>query len=434
MFTANGGNRVSDPGGPSSNSSSEEVVVEVQPRLEEVSQEDRRLLLRILLENKRVSAGSLGVSRAYLYMMKTGKRPVPDTILVKLLEVATDDDLARVPSLARYVDYTSVKAWEVGRIVRMFLEWAKANPASAKAALESISLELERLGLTGRIIVVSEGHLEEWNAYLEARIREGSLHPETAREYNRYLRRSLEELGYKLGPHLVRAHLRRIALTHPKIAHWESVALRLFVKEVLQDRELYSSLPSIRPRPRKTRAPRWEEICRVVEAVSHPASKAFLLLVASTGMRVETLRSLRLEQVRLEERLVWVWSDRRTKRDYFGFLTEKARDYIRDVYLPWRSIYLEKLGRRSEKLFPLKRVNLYAPIYEAMERVGTHFEIRAIRHRVTEHLSHYLSSFEVDSLTGHAPRDIVEKHYLQHDAREELLVKYDNAMSRVPCL
>ena len=208
----------------------------------------------------------------------------------------------------------------------------------------------------------------------------------------------------------------------------------MFIKEVLQDRELYNAIPSIRPRPRRTRAPSWTDICKIIEAVSHPASKAFLLLAASTGMRVETLRELELDQVRLEERLVWVWSDRRTKRDYFSFMTENVARYFMEVYLPWRAIHLEKIGRDSGKLFPLKRVNIYKPIYEAMSEAGIRFEIRAIRHRVTDHLSHYLSSFEVNALTGHAPRDVVERHYLQQDNLELLRARYDEAMSRVPCL
>ncbi|GBF08287.1 hypothetical protein apy_00120 [Aeropyrum pernix] len=404
------------------------------PEPQTIPQEARRQLLNLLAEKGRVKPRDLGVSRAYFYQMRHGLRPVPDQVLERLLEKATDDDLARIPYFAQYLDYTRIKRLDAERIVKVFLEWAKANPATAKAAYETIGVELERLGLTGRVVIVSEAHLAEWTAYLEARVSEGSLHRETAREYDRYLRRALEDLGYKLGPHLVRAHLRRVALEHPKVAHWESVALRLFIREVLQDRELYSSIPSIRPKSSKTRAPAWGEVCRVIEAVEHPASRAFLLLAASTGMRVEALRELKLDQLRLEERLIWVWLDRRTKRDYFSFFPEHVKDYLENVYLPWREIYLERLGRESDKLFPLKRVNLYRPIYEAMDRVGVRFEIRSIRHRVTEHLSHFLSSFEVNALTGHAPRDIVERHYLQHDAREDLRRKYDEAMAKVPCL
>ena len=319
-------------------------------------------------------------------------------------------------------------------MVKMFIEWAKANPATAKVVYESIGVELEKLGLAGRVIMVSEDHIKEWEAYLESRIRSGTLNPETAREYRRYLKRALEELGYKLGPYLIRSHLRRITPKHPKVAYWESAALHLFVKEVLQDNEIYNSIPSIRVQSKKTKAPSWEEICLLINTVSHPASKAFLLMAASTGIRVETLREVKLDQLRLEERLLWIWSIRKTKRDYFGFITEKTRDYLVKIYLPWRQLYLEKRGRRSGNLFPLKRVNLYKPIYEAMEAVGVRFEIRSIRHRVTEHLSHYLSSFEVNALTGHASRDTVEKHYLQRDNLEILKTKYDQAMSSVPCL
>ena len=109
----------------------------------------------------RVKPGTLGVSRSYLYKMRVGLKPIPDRILEKLLELADDDILARVPYFARYVDFSSIRAWEVDRIVRMFMEWARANPASAKTAYETIGLELERLGLSGRVVKITEDHLRE---------------------------------------------------------------------------------------------------------------------------------------------------------------------------------------------------------------------------------------------------------------------------------
>jgi integrase len=104
-------------------------------------------------------------------------------------------------------------------------------------------------------------------------------------------------------------------------------------------------------------------------------------------------------------------------------------------YLEWRSMYLERRGIRSNRLFPVKRVRVYQAIYEAMDRVlGYRFQPRLIRHRVTDHLSKYLSAFEVNALTGHAGRDVVEKHYLQRDNLEDLRAKYDKAIEEVPCL
>ncbi len=86
-------------------------------------------------------------------------------------------------------------------------------------------------------------------------------------------------------------------------------------------------------------------------------------------------------------------------------------------------------------MFPVKHRRVYEAIYKAMDKaLGYRFEVRRIRHRVTTHLSQYLSAFDVNALTGHAPRSMVEQRYLLRDAREELRVRYDEAMKDVICL
>lgn len=434
-FTTSQDNQASSPGGPPANNSSEEVVVEVQPKLEEVSQEDRRLLLKILLENKRISAGTLGVSRAYIYMMKTGKRPIPDTILLKLLEAATDDDLARVPSLARYVDYSKIKSWEVDRIVKMFVEWARANPASAKAAYETIGLELERLGLSGRVVKVTEHHLREWELFLEARVREGKIKQKTAKERRIYLERALEELGYVLGPSRVQSYLRRLVLESADIAAHTAKALKLFSKYVLRDRDLYEAIPSINPRRGKREAPSWEDICRLIGSLEWPPARAYMLILAATGVRSGYVRLLRLDQLDLDRRLINLEVEERTKRQYIAFMTEGVRDYLVEVYLPWRELHLEKRGIRSGRLFPVRRDRLHHYIYDKMDEVlGYRFQPYTVRHRVLTHFARHLPSLEAKLLSGHASRDVYLEYYYQLDRLEELRSKYDRAMSSIPCL
>ncbi len=133
-------------------------VAELLPRPEDIPQGVRRQLLNTLSERGRIRPGDLGVSRAYFYQLQHGLRPIPEHILVKLLEAATDDDLAQVPYFAQYVSYERVKVLDVDRIVKLFLEWAKANPASAKIALDTIQAEAERLGLASRAVKVTEAH------------------------------------------------------------------------------------------------------------------------------------------------------------------------------------------------------------------------------------------------------------------------------------
>ncbi|WP_156315840.1 hypothetical protein [Aeropyrum camini] len=225
------------------------------PEPKDVPQEARRALLNLLAEKGRVKPRDLGVSRAYFYQMRRGLRPVPDQILEKLLEAASDDDLGQVGYFAQFVDYSRIRAYDVDRIVRLVLEWAKANPASAKVLLDTLESELERLGLAGRAVKVTEAHLEEWLAYLDSRREAGTLSYKQWQSHRIYLRRLLDSTGWVLSPGLVRRALLDEASRSPKAAQKMAESVRLFTREILQDHDLYQRLPRFRARSRRTEAP-----------------------------------------------------------------------------------------------------------------------------------------------------------------------------------
>ncbi len=405
------------------------------PRVEDVPQEARRQLLIILSERGRIRPGDLGVSRAYFYQLRHGLRQIPDHILSRLLEVATDDDLAQIPYFAQYVNYERVRGLDVDRIVKLFLEWARANPASAKVALDTIQAEVERLGLTGRVIRVTEEHLGEWKMFLEARIREGRISGKTARDRDRYLRRALEDLDYLLGPARLQSYIRRLTLEAPDLAAHTAKALRLFIKHILRSRELYEAVPSVQPRRPKREAPSWEEICRVIEAVEWPPARVYMLLLAATGVRSGYIRDLRIGQLDLGRRMIMLEVEETTKRQYIAFFTEPVREYLENVYLPWRQVYVESKGLKSDKLLPIRRDRLHNAVYTAMDEVlGRRFQPYSIRHRVLTHFARHLPSLEAKLLSGHVSREVYLEYYYQLDRLEELRSKYDEAMARVPCL
>ena len=405
------------------------------PDPRDIPQEARRELLRVLASRGKVRPRDLGVSRAYFYQMRRGLRPVPDRVLEKLLELASDDELALVPFFAPYVDYQRIRGYDVDRMVRLIVEWARANPASAKVLLDSLSAELERLGLVGKAVRVTEAHVREFESYLRARVASGDMDPETARDRLRYLRLALDELGYTLTKQGLRSLIRRLQAEQPGVADHTYKALRLFVKEIIQDRELLESIPYPRIKWPEPEAPSWEDICRVADALPYASPpRVFLLLLASTGLRVETVYDLRVDNVRVGARLIWVWRLRHSKRAYFSFVTEKVARELRD-YLRYREEYLSLLGRRSERLLPFKPKSLRKAVYSAMDEVlGYRFPLKQVRKRFAEHMSHYLSQLDLAVLMGHAPREVVEKHYLLADERGEMLAKYDQAMSKIPCL
>lgn len=404
------------------------------PGPSEVPQESRRRLLEVLASKGKARPALLGVSRAYFYQLRKGLRPIPDHILARLLELATDDDLALVPYFAQYIDFTRVKSWSLDHMINVILEWAKANPASARVLLSTLEAELAKLGLTGHVVRVTREHWSEWMSYIEVRLRDGTLSRKQAGDLRNYLRRLLDSTGWILSPGLVKKVVLEVARERPKAAAKMLEAARLFAREILQDKQLYETLPRYRPRMGGSEAPGWNEICRALEATRWPPAKAILILALS-GLRIETLYAIPFDRVDLDSRVVAPMSDRHRKRDWFSFIPESGARYLREAYLPWREAWLERHGVNKNRFIPVKPRKLRENVYRVMDEVlGRRFQLRLIRHRVATQLSLYMGSLWVEILTGHAPHRIVQEHYLQPDVLEEMRRKYDEAMGKVPCL
>ena len=401
------------------------------PNIKDIPQEVRRQLL-LKLDGK-ATPRLLGVTRQYLYMMRKGQRSIPDKIMEKLLEIADDDTLASIPYFAPYVSFDSIKRFDVTRITKLLIEWAEANPASAAVLLNNLQLELEKRGLVGKAIVVPETAIREYENYLNARVNSGDLSRKTANDRLRYLRLALEELNYTITKRSIHNLIRKYQAVQPGVADHMYKSLKLFAREIIQDKELVDSIPRPRIVWSSPEAPQWEDICRLVNNLPYASPPRILLLIAaSTGIRIQTIYDLRLDNIR--GRTIWLWKLRHSKRTYFSFITKKLAIELKE-YLEYRNTMLEATNRKSNKLFPFKPRRLREQLYQAMDQtLGYRFQLKQLRKRFAEHLSHYLSTLELQVLMGHASREVVEKHYLLRDEIENLQAKYDRAMGEVPCL
>ncbi len=381
----------------------------------------------------------LGVSYSFMYQMRRGFKPVPDHIIARVIEFLDDDAVLRAaPELAPMLGIERVDNLTLDRLIRLNIEYARRNPASAKVLLETLEAELERLGIAGRIVRVTADHWREWEAYLDTRRRSGTLGYKQWQSHRIYLKRLLDSTGWLIAPGLVRRAILDVARESPKAAQKMSESVRLFVREILQDQDLYNRLPRFRARSGRTRAPGWDEICKLLGSVEWQPAKA-LLYLALSGLRIETLYTITVDKVDLDKRVVAPMADRRFKRDFFSFIPKQAADYLSTIYMPWRMAWLETAVKGQEALrqrfIPVKPKRIREYIYQVMDQIlGYRFQLRTIRHRVTTHLALHLSKLEVDVITGHAPRDVVQAHYLQLDILEELRARYDRAMQQVPCL
>jgi hypothetical protein len=132
-----------------------------------------------------------------------------------------------------------------------------------------------------------------------------------------------------------------------------------------------------------------------------------------------------------------------TKRSYMAFYSVKLRDYLRDVYLPYRDEFIELreasirnllkegVGEWKSLLFPFKDSALRATIYDAMDKaLGRRFRLYDLRAFFASYLSlKGVPGQIIDLLQGRVPPrefQVLARHYLAVNIRE-LRDVYDRA-------
>jgi hypothetical protein len=132
-----------------------------------------------------------------------------------------------------------------------------------------------------------------------------------------------------------------------------------------------------------------------------------------------------------------------TKRSYIAFFSENLRDYLRDVYLPYReefagsvepwvrNIRRDYVSEWRNLLFPFKDSALRATIYDAMDRaLGRRFRLYDLRAFYASYMSlRGVPGQIIDLLQGRVPPrefQVLIRHYLAVNIRE-LRNIYDRA-------
>jgi integrase len=229
------------------------------------------------------------------------------------------------------------------------------------------------------------------------------------------------------------------------VAQHTAKALKLFLKHVLRDPNLYSAFKTPRVEYGLTAEPlTLEEVRAVARAIEWPPAKAYYVLLAETSLRPAEVLNARVQDLDLNERMLKVMkAGNTTKRSYIAFFSEKLRDYLRDEYLPYREEFIEvreasvrnllKEGVAEWKslLFPFKDSALRAAIYDAMDRaLGRRFRLYDLRAFFASYMSlKGVPGQIIDLLQGRVPPrefQVLARHYLAVNIRE-LREVYDKA-------
>ena len=392
--------------------------------------EERVRVVTYLIDERGLRARDLGVTINFISMVKSGKRRVSDALLCRALADLTPEELAKVlgnqpePAKATYNDLLKVIAT------------ARVDERYRGLLFNMIAQYFpEYLTSPVRRYVVREPDLEAFRDALMAR----NLERDTINRHMLYLRRALAELKYVIDVDGVNRLISRLLSEGRQAAARHTVkAIRMFTKLVIARRDRATAselLGSIRPLYDKPKPPPQlptvDELRAIWRALPNPESQLYLTLLAECGLRPGEPFLIKMENVNLDDGLIWIMNVTRTKRAYFTFLRPEVVDWVKATYLPRREWVLrfeegkvrpENLGVKAnledwrQRLLPFDQDRLRREVEETARRVIGRVIVPKILRKfwATWMVNQGVPAVIVDLLQGRVPLNhrVLAQHYL----------------------
>jgi integrase len=401
------------------------------------------------LWGKGVRSSELGIDPTYANKVKNRKVRVSDALLERMLRMLSVDEFAvLVGSTAsqRMLQQLTVRepqslgeaAIALDQYVRGLELVLERYPQLSNLAYQKL-VELLKSRVRGYSVTVTREHVEAFEKLLKSKA------PKTRVERLRYLRKALEDLGWELSAERLQEYIAELSEESPHVAQHTAKALKLFVKHVLRDPNLYNAFKTPKVELSLVAEPlTLEEVRAVARAIDWPPAKAYFALLAETGLRPGEVLNARVQDLDLNERMLKIMkAGNSTKRSYLAFFSVKLRDYLKEEYLPYRDEFIEVreasvrnllkegVSEWRNLLFPFKDSALRAAIYDAMEKaLGRRFRLYDLRAFFASYMSlKGVPGQIIDLLQGRVPPrefQVLARHYLAVNIRE-LRDVYDRA-------
>ena len=401
------------------------------------------------LWGKGVRSSELGIDPTYANKVKNRKARVSDALLERMLRMLSVDEFAMLVGsttsqqtlqqlTVREPQSLGEAAIALDQHVRGLELVLERYPQLSNVAYQKL-VELLKSRVRGYSVAVTREHVEAFERLLKSKA------PKTRVERLRYLRRTLEDLGWELSAERLQEYIAELSEESPNVAQHTAKALKLFIKHVLRDPNLYNAFKTPRVEYGLTAEPLTiEEVRAVARAIEWPPAKAYFALLAETGLRPGEVLNARVQDLDLNERTLKIMkAGNSTKRSYIAFFSERLRDYLREEYLPYREEFIEVreasvrnllkegVAEWRNLLFPFKDSALRAAIYDAMDRaLGRRFRLYDLRAFYASYMSlKGVPGQIIDLLQGRVPPrefQVLARHYLAVNIRE-LRDVYDRA-------
>jgi integrase len=412
--------------------------------LGQISDEQRRAIIEFVRERKGVKPKDLGVTDAYLRMVKLGKARAGDGLLCQALKYVTEDELKLL--LKGIVPEARASLNDAVRVIAT----ARIDPEFREFLLGLIKEYLgDYITTLQQTWHVTEKDIDE---FIKAKRLKGRSE-KTIRDEVRYIREALARLNWNLTPDGIREYLAELAEEGDHVIGHTTASLKSFLKEVLKPRDpglfalLYSSFTVVRPKNHnRVRLPTIDQLRQIWQQLPTIESKLYFTLLAETGLRPSEPFLVSMDDVDLEHGVIHISKVTETKRAFIAFLRPEVIDWVRREYMPIREslvrakldvIRADYLGVRpnaeewAKRLIPFDRDRLRREIKDVARQVlGREFELYELRKFfATWMVSQGVPESIVNTLQGRAPPSefrILVEHYWspRHEELRSWYLKY----------
>jgi integrase len=419
--------------------------------LGQISNDQRRAIIEFVRERKGVRPRDLGITDAYLRMVRSGKARAGDGLLCQALKYVTEDELKLL--LKGIIPEARASLGDVVRVVAT----ARVDPRVREFLLGLIKEYLgDYITTLQQAWHVTEKDIED---FVKAKRLKG-LSEKTIRDEVRYIRRALAGLNWVLTPDGIREYLSELAEegeTH--VIRHTTASLKSLLKEVLKPRDptlfslLYNSFTVVRPKNHnRVRLPTIDQLKQIWQGLPTVESKLYFTLLAECGLRPSEPFLVSTDDVDLEHGVVHIGKVTETKRSFIAFLRPEVTNWVKREYLPIREslvrakidvLRADFLGIKpnvedwARRFIPFDRDRLRREIKETARQVlNREFELYELRKFfATWMVSQGVPESIVNTLQGRAPPSefrILVEHYWS-PRHEELRSWYIKFAPRVCC-
>ena len=419
--------------------------------LSQINEEQRRDIIEFVRERKGVKPKDLGVTDAYLRMVRAGKVRAGDGLLCQALRYITEDELKLL--LKGIVPETRASFGDVVRVVAT----ARVDPQVREFLLGLIKEYLgDFIGTLQQTWHVTEQDIE---SFIKAKRLKG-LSEKTIKDEVRYIREALAELNWDLTPEGIREYLAGLVEDgEVYVLKHSTYSLKSFLKTVLKPRDptlfraLYDVFTVYKPKVNNhIRLPTIDQLREIWRQLPSIESKFYFALLAETGLRPGEPLLVSIDELDLEHGMLRIGKVTETKRAFVAFLRPEFIEWAKANYLPRRDsfvkAFIERMSRDylgvgvdvktwSRRLIPYDQGRLRKEIKDtAREVLGRDFELYELRKFFATHMvSQGVPESIVNILQGRAPPSeyrILVEHYFS-PKHEELRRWYLQHAPKICC-